>query len=138
MRLTTFMHNRQPRLGLVLGDQVIDLAAAVPGVPADLRAALEAGTDLGAAAKAAVAAPASAARRLPLAHTPAPAFAAVGAERVRAVGFDVMGTPRVLDLDLAAAPEADLAPRAELLQRDWPAALGAALDDDGEPTVSNR
>ncbi|MBI5259732.1 MAG: fumarylacetoacetate hydrolase family protein [Burkholderiales bacterium] len=51
MRLTTFLHNGQPRLGLVTGDAVIDLAAAVPGTPPELRAALAAGVDLAAAAQ---------------------------------------------------------------------------------------
>ncbi len=64
MRLTTFLQHGQPRLGLVQGTDVIDLAAAVPGTPADLRAALAAGTDLATAAAQALA---SAAPRLPLA-----------------------------------------------------------------------
>jgi 2-keto-4-pentenoate hydratase/2-oxohepta-3-ene-1,7-dioic acid hydratase in catechol pathway len=57
MRLTTYLHNGTARLGVVDGDNVIDLAA-------DLRAALAAGTDLQAAGRAAIA---SAAPRLPLA-----------------------------------------------------------------------
>jgi acylpyruvate hydrolase len=64
MRFTTYLQDRQTRLGVVTGDAVIDLAAAVPGTPADLRAALEAGTDLKAAAERAIA---SGATRLPLA-----------------------------------------------------------------------
>ena len=64
MRFTTFLQNDRPRLGVVDGHAVIDLAAACPGVPADLRAALEAGVDLAAAARAAIA---GAAPRLPLA-----------------------------------------------------------------------
>ena len=64
MRLTTFLQHGQPRLGLVHGSDVIDLAAAVAGTPADLRAALAAGTDLAAAAAQAIA---SNAPRLPLA-----------------------------------------------------------------------
>jgi len=51
MKFTTFLKDGQPRLGLLVDDQhLVDLAAAVPGVPADLRAALAAGTDLAAAA----------------------------------------------------------------------------------------
>jgi acylpyruvate hydrolase len=64
MKLTTFLSNGQARLGLVDGASVIDLHAAQPQVPADLRAALAAGVDLPAAAKAAIA---SGAPRLPLA-----------------------------------------------------------------------
>jgi len=64
MRFTTFVQGGQPRLGLVDGHDVIDLAAAVPGTPSSLRAALEAGTDLAAAARSAIA---SNAPRQPLA-----------------------------------------------------------------------
>ncbi len=49
MRFTTFIQNNQPRLGVVDGGAVIDLADAVSGVPADLRAALALGADLNAA-----------------------------------------------------------------------------------------
>ena len=48
MRFTTYLKNGQPRLGVLDGEQVIDLAA-------DLRAALAAGTDLIAAGRAAIA-----------------------------------------------------------------------------------
>lgn len=51
MRFTTFLHDGAARLGVVDGDDVIDLAAAVPGTPADLRAALAAGVDLAAAGR---------------------------------------------------------------------------------------
>lgn len=64
MRFTTFMAQGQPRLGVLDGDQVIDLNQAQPQVPADLRAALAAGVDLHAAARAAIA---STAVRRPLA-----------------------------------------------------------------------
>lgn len=65
MKFTTFLStDGQPRLGLVDGDQVIDLNAAQPQVPAGLRAALEAGVDLASAGAAALA---SQAPRLPLA-----------------------------------------------------------------------
>ena len=57
MRFTTYLKDGQPRLGVLDGDQVIDLAA-------DLRAELTAGTDLIAAGQAAIA---SNAPRLPLA-----------------------------------------------------------------------
>ena len=64
MKFTTFISNGAARLGLVDGDAVIDLNAAQPQVPPDLRAALRAGTDLAAAAQAALA---SDAPRLPMA-----------------------------------------------------------------------
>lgn len=64
MRFTTYLLDGQPRLAVVTGDAAIDLAAAVPGTPSDLRAALTAGTDLAAAAAQAIASPAP---RLPLA-----------------------------------------------------------------------
>ncbi len=55
MKLTTFLTDGQPRLGLVDGTQVIDLNAAVPGVPPDLRVALKAGVDFDFAARTALA-----------------------------------------------------------------------------------
>ncbi len=64
MQLTTFIHEGRPRLGLVDGDHVIDLQAACPEVPPDLRAALRQGVDLHDAALRALA---SAAPRLALA-----------------------------------------------------------------------
>ena len=64
MQFTTFRTAAGTRLGVVDGDTVIDLNAAQPQVPADLKAALEAGIDLAAAARAAIA---SAAPRLALA-----------------------------------------------------------------------
>ena len=64
MKFTTTLCDGEPRLGVVDGDAVIDLADAQPGVPPDLRAALLAGNDLHAAARAAIA---SAAPRTPLA-----------------------------------------------------------------------
>ncbi|PQA83122.1 5-oxopent-3-ene-1,2,5-tricarboxylate decarboxylase [Limnohabitans sp. TS-CS-82] len=64
MRFTTFHQGGQDRLGLIDGDQVIDLNKAQPQVNADLRLALKSGVDLAAAAKAALA---STAVRLPMA-----------------------------------------------------------------------
>ena len=56
MRFTTFQQNGHHRLGLVIGQEVIDLNQAQPQVPADLRSALRNGVDLAAAAHAAIAA----------------------------------------------------------------------------------
>ena len=64
MRFTTYLLNGQPRLAVVDGDSIVDLAHARPGVPSDLRAALAAGVDLKAEGAAALA---SNAARLPLA-----------------------------------------------------------------------
>ncbi|GAB3482607.1 fumarylacetoacetate hydrolase family protein [Polaromonas eurypsychrophila] len=55
MKFTTFLSKGQARLGVVDGADVIDLNAAQPQVPADLRAALAAGIDLAAAGQAAIA-----------------------------------------------------------------------------------
>ena len=46
--------NGQPRLAVVNGNDVIDLADAVPGTPTDMRAALETGVDLVAAGRRAI------------------------------------------------------------------------------------
>ena len=62
MKFTTTLDAGAPRLGVVDGDAVIDLARAQPHVPPDLRAALLAGIDLHAAGRAALA---SAAPRQP-------------------------------------------------------------------------
>ena len=66
MKIVGFEQNQQSRLGVVEGDQVIDLQAADPKIPADLGAFLaRSGGDLKPLADAAKGAPASA--RLPLA-----------------------------------------------------------------------
>jgi acylpyruvate hydrolase len=54
MRFTTFFEHGHTRLGVVDGETVVDLHAALPDVLPDLRAALEAGTDLIVAARAAL------------------------------------------------------------------------------------
>jgi acylpyruvate hydrolase len=54
LRFTTYLRDGQARLAVVDGTSLIDLAAARTGVPHDLRAALEAGVDLVAAARAAL------------------------------------------------------------------------------------
>ncbi|MGF6970832.1 acylpyruvate hydrolase [Paraburkholderia sp. WC7.3g] len=55
MKLVTFKSGDTTRLGVLDGEDVIDLNKVEPAVPADLRAALEAGVDLTAAAKRAAA-----------------------------------------------------------------------------------
>jgi len=54
MKLTTYLRNGQPRLGLLEGDNVIDFNDAQPQVPCDLRQALREEVDLVAAALAAL------------------------------------------------------------------------------------
>jgi len=61
MRLVTFLHSTGPRLGLRLGDVLIDLTEAGPGLPGDMKGLLALGdAGLAAAREAAAAAPASA------------------------------------------------------------------------------
>lgn len=50
MKFVTFRESDTERLGVVDGDQVVDLNRAVPSVPPDLRVALASGVDLKAAA----------------------------------------------------------------------------------------
>ena len=61
MRLTTYLLDQQPRLAVVDGDAIIDLANANPGMPHELRAALAAGVDL--MARSMIASPSTTARR---------------------------------------------------------------------------
>jgi acylpyruvate hydrolase len=70
MRFTTFLLQGRPRLGVVDGDAVVDLNAASPDVPADLRAALESGVDLVARARAALASSAPRIAMQGLQHAP--------------------------------------------------------------------
>lgn len=63
MRFITYIQGSQQRLGVVTGQEVIDLNQAQPHISADLRTALRAGQDLAGAAKAAIA---SNAKRVPL------------------------------------------------------------------------
>ena len=63
MRFITFLQGGQQRLGVVHGNEVIDLNQAQPQISADLRTALRKGQDLAGAAQAAIA---SNAPRLPL------------------------------------------------------------------------
>ena len=86
MRFTTFLQQGRPRLGVIDGDAVVDLNAARPEVPSDLRAALEAGVDVIAAGRACLA---SAAPRVALAGL------ALRAARPRA-GQDDLPRPQLL------------------------------------------
>jgi acylpyruvate hydrolase len=64
VKFTTYMRDSQPRLAVVDGDALIDIADAQPQVPSDLRRALLASVDLSATAKQALQ---SNAKRVPLA-----------------------------------------------------------------------
>ena len=67
MRLVTFDRNGAKRLGVCVGDSVVDLSEAAPDLPRDLVALIRAGTDALAAAERA-AKDASAGARIPLAQ----------------------------------------------------------------------
>jgi hypothetical protein len=45
MKLVTFTHQTTTRLGVISGDQVVDLAAASPNLPRDMNAFLGAGAE---------------------------------------------------------------------------------------------
>jgi 2-keto-4-pentenoate hydratase/2-oxohepta-3-ene-1,7-dioic acid hydratase in catechol pathway len=64
MRFTTYTQGQAQRLGVVVGNELIDLNQAQPQISADLRTALRLGQDLASAAQAAIA---SNAKRVPLA-----------------------------------------------------------------------
>lgn len=56
MKLATFTHAGTTRIGVVVGDEIVDLAAAAPTLPTEMKAFLAAGADALAAARAAQAA----------------------------------------------------------------------------------
>lgn len=45
MRLATFTHNGSARIGVVIDDEIVDLGAAVPSLPREMKAFLAAGAD---------------------------------------------------------------------------------------------
>jgi WD40 repeat protein len=59
-------------------------------------------------------------------------LATLGAERVRTEGFDARGELRRGEVDLAAPRGSAPAAPPEVVSRDWPAALGLAVDDSGD------
>jgi len=95
MKLATFTHAGTTRIGVVDGDEVVDLSASAPDLPRDMLAFLEAGPDAMQAANAAVAA----GNRIPLAdvHLEAPIarppkFLAIGlnyADHVAETGLEI-------------------------------------------------
>jgi 2-keto-4-pentenoate hydratase/2-oxohepta-3-ene-1,7-dioic acid hydratase in catechol pathway len=64
MKLATFTHGSKTRIGVVEGDEIVDLSAAAPSLPSEMCALLAAGEDALAGARAALKASGS---RLPLA-----------------------------------------------------------------------
>jgi 2-keto-4-pentenoate hydratase/2-oxohepta-3-ene-1,7-dioic acid hydratase in catechol pathway len=64
MKLATFTHGDRTRVGVVTGDEMLDLAAATPALPTEMRAFLDAGAPALDAARGAAAKPG---HRLPLA-----------------------------------------------------------------------
>jgi 2-keto-4-pentenoate hydratase/2-oxohepta-3-ene-1,7-dioic acid hydratase in catechol pathway len=96
MKLATFTHAGTTRIGVVDGDEMIDLAAAAPDLPRDMLAFLEAGSDAMQAASAA----AAGGKRIPLAevHLEAPIarppkFLAIGLNYADHVEESGMETP---------------------------------------------
>lgn len=63
MKLATFTHDRRTRVGIVTGDEMLDLAAAAPALPTEMRAFLTAGASALEVTRAAAAKPG---HRLPL------------------------------------------------------------------------
>ena len=103
MKLATFRHAGSTRIGLVEGDELIDLAAAQPDQPRDMLAFLEAGEDALQAAREAR----SGGPRLPLADVQLeapiarpPKFLAVGlnyADHVAESGLDTPEHPTIFN-----------------------------------------
>lgn len=65
MKIATFTHSNKRRIGMIDGDEIIDLAAAAPELPTDMRSLLEAGDTAWTRARDAIA---SSTARLPLAE----------------------------------------------------------------------
>lgn len=103
MRLATFTHDGSTRLGLADGDEIVDLAAAAPGLPREMIAFLEAGTEAMETARGAIAQGA----RIPLADVRLeapiarpPKFLAVGlnyADHVAESGMDTPEHPTIFN-----------------------------------------
>jgi 2-keto-4-pentenoate hydratase/2-oxohepta-3-ene-1,7-dioic acid hydratase in catechol pathway len=97
MKLATFSHRGPTRIGAVEGEEIVDLAAAAPALPREMRGFLEAGPDALAAAHAALAG----GPRIPLAEVRLaapiarpPKFLAVGLNYADHVAESGQETPR--------------------------------------------
>jgi 2-keto-4-pentenoate hydratase/2-oxohepta-3-ene-1,7-dioic acid hydratase in catechol pathway len=131
MKLCTFLHGGAPRIGVVEGDAVVDLASAAPALPRDLAALLAAGPAALAEAKSAAA---NARARSPLASLTLaapilrpPKFLAIGlnyADHVAEAGLEAPKLPTVFNKQstCVAGPHDDVhLPR-----------ISSALDYEGE------
>ncbi|HIG71900.1 MAG: fumarylacetoacetate hydrolase family protein [Myxococcota bacterium] len=103
MKLVTFTHARTTRIGIAIGDDVVDLAAAAPDLPRDMLAFLEAGNDAMAAAHASI----GSEHRIPVADVQLeapiarpPKFLAVGlnyADHVAEAGLETPENPMIFN-----------------------------------------
>ena len=103
MKLVTFTHARTTRIGIAIGDDVVDLAAAAPNLPRDMLAFLEAGNDAMAAAQASI----GSEHRIPVADVQLeapiarpPKFLAVGlnyADHVAEAGLETPENPMIFN-----------------------------------------
>ena len=131
MKLCTFLHSGTPRIGVVEGDDVVDLASAAPELPHDLVALLAAGPAALARARSAAA---NARARSPLASLTLaapilrpPKFLAIGlnyADHVAEAGLEAPKLPTVFNKQstCVAGPHDDVhLPR-----------ISSALDYEGE------
>ena len=103
MKLATFTHRGATRVGVVMGDEIVDLAAAAPALPREMLGLLEAGPKALEAAHAAL----SKGPRIPLADVRLeapiarpPKFLAVGlnyADHVRESGLETPKQPMIFN-----------------------------------------
>ena len=103
MKLATFTHDGTTRIGVVDGDDMVDLSVAAPDLPREMLAFLEAGSDAMLTAREAV----GGGTRLPLAEVPLeapiarpPKFLAVGlnyADHVAESGLDTPEHPTIFN-----------------------------------------
>lgn len=103
MKLATFTHEGATRIGAVLGDEIVDLAAAAPTLPRDMLGLLEAGPKALSAARAAL----GGGFRIPLADVRLeapiarpPKFLAVGlnyADHVAEAGIEIPKLPTIFN-----------------------------------------
>jgi 2-keto-4-pentenoate hydratase/2-oxohepta-3-ene-1,7-dioic acid hydratase in catechol pathway len=107
MKLATFSHGGSARIGLVVGEEMVDLAVAAPDLPRNMIAFLEAGPEAMEAAQAAISASCAEGSRIPLAEvhleapiTRPPKFLAVGlnyADHVAESGMEIPKDPTIFN-----------------------------------------
>ena len=116
MKLVTFKHGGNTRLGLVRGDEIVDLSVAAPDLPTNMLSFLDAGPAAMAAAQAALASDAcvplaDAKLEAPIARPPK--FLAVGlnyADHVAESGIDIPAYPTIFNKQstCVVGPDADV------------------------------